>query len=155
MSGPLTYWTGSEWSTDPTLAANIAPGAGPNGETRVINPMQIALVEGHWIAVTKEGDWWGTTTYLDTAPSPMGPWTSVAAIPAESFGSDFNTYFASIVAGDADGIVVGLSNNRWDGAASNAYHPTFSVIPLSRWIPPVATVADRARPAGRLGIFIP
>ena len=27
--------------------------------------MQIAHVDGRWIAVTKEGDWWGDTIYLD------------------------------------------------------------------------------------------
>ena len=95
--------------------------------------MQIAHVDGRWIAVTKEGDWWGDTIYLDQAPSPTGPWTTEEVLTPTPLGPDHNTYFASLVPGAARQIVVGLSNNRWDGQRSDTYHPTFRTLPLSRW----------------------
>ena len=44
-----------------------------------------------------------------------------------------NTYFASLISRAAGSQVIGLSNNRWDGALSGAYRPTFRSVPLSSW----------------------
>jgi len=114
---------------------NIAPQHGPRGESRRVNPMQFARVGRCWIAVTKVGDWFGNSIYLDRAPTAHGPWRTAAVIPAVTLGppSTYNTYFASITAIRGDNAVVGLSNNRWDGQLSGAYRPTFQSVPLRRW----------------------
>ena len=95
------YWDGRSWVADPARAVDIAPPTGPGGEARVINPMQITFAHGRWIAVTKEGDWWGSTIYLDRASRPTGPWTTTATITPEPLGDEdeMNTYFASVVVG--------------------------------------------------------
>ena len=138
LGGPLEYWDASGWVTDPAAAANIAPQTAPDGVPREVNPMQIARVDGRWIAVTKEGDWWGDTIYLDSAPSPAGPWTTAAMVKPEPLGPDHNTYFASIVSAVGGEVVIGLSNNEWDGHSSESYRPTFSSVPLAHWDPATA-----------------
>ena len=97
--------------------------------------MQVVDVGGRWIAVTKEGDWWGSRIYLDEAPGPSGPWTTVGVIEPRPLGRPrlFNTYFASLAV-TADGpLVVGLSNNRWDGRRTSAYRPTFQDLSTAPW----------------------
>jgi hypothetical protein len=128
------YWNGNSWVTDAASAVNIAPQTGPDGEHRGVNPMQVSFVNGKWIAVTKEGDWWGNTIYLDRAPAPTGPWTTTARLPATPLGSPdtFNTYFASLLPGRPGTVTIGLSNNRWDGQPSD-YRPTFQTVPLRMW----------------------
>ena len=129
------YWNGVRWTVRPRRAVNIAPRRGPFGEARLVNPMQIARAGRCWIAVTKVGDWFGHSIYLDRAPTAHGPWRTAAVIPAVTLGlpSTYNTYFASITAIRGDNAVVGLSNNRWDGQLSGAYRPTFQSVPLRRW----------------------
>ena len=139
LDAPLRYWDGAAWVADPAAAVNIAPATGPDGTRRGVNPMQVAHVDGRWIAVTKEGDWWGDTIYLDQAPSPTGPWSTEGILTPTPLGPEHNTYFASLIPDAARQIVVGLSNNRWDGQPSDAYHPTFRTLPLSRWSPPDRT----------------
>ena len=120
---------------DPARAVNIAPSTGPDGEARVINPMQVTYAHGRWIAVTKEGDWWGSIMYLDRASRPTGPWTTTARVRPAPLGDpdDVNTYFASIVAVHWRTVVIGISNNRWDGRHSSAYRPTFTEVPMATW----------------------
>jgi hypothetical protein len=133
-----TYWNGSTWSTRPRRAVSIAPRIGPRGEPRNVNPMQFGRVGSCWIAVTKVGDWFGDSIYLDRAPTPRGPWRTAAVIPAEPLGppTKFNTFFASFISRTRTGRIVGLSNNRWDGVLSSAYRPTFRNIALSTWACP-------------------
>ena len=152
IGGTPRYWDGSGWVADPASAVNIAPHVAPDGARRAVNPMQIARVDGRWIAVTKEGDWWGDTVYLDRAPSPAGPWTTSAVVKPVPLGPDHHTYFASIISHVGTEVVVGLSNNAWDGHSPDAYRPTFSSIPLSHWDPPGGSCAgcsisvERCRP---------
>jgi hypothetical protein len=139
------YWNGTSWVSDAASAVNIAPHAGPDGERRAINPMQFGFVNGHWLAVTKEGDWWGDTIYLDRAPAPTGPWTTAARLAATPLGAPdtFNTYFASLLPGSRGTLTIGLSNNRWDGHPSG-YRPTFRTVPLRMWNP--HTTAPQSAP---------
>ena len=66
-------------------------------ENRLVNPTQV-MFDGHqFVAVTKEGDWWGNTIYLDVAPTAQGPWHTYWTIAAPTECSICNTYFASIV----------------------------------------------------------
>jgi hypothetical protein len=67
LRAPFRYWDGTGWVADSAAAVNISPSVAPDGTARVINPTQVAHVDDHWIAVTKEGDWWGTRIYLDVA----------------------------------------------------------------------------------------
>jgi hypothetical protein len=130
-----TYWNGARWSARPRSAVNVAPRRGPRGEARDVNPMQMAQVGRCWIAVTKVGDWFGDSIYLDRAPSPAGPWRTAAVIPARPLGppDTYNTYFASFIGRSAGAQTIGLSNNRWDGELSSAYRPTFRSVPLTTW----------------------
>jgi hypothetical protein len=135
LNAEPTYWTGARWSPRAGRAVNIAPQNGPRGELRSVNPMQIAHVRGQWIAVTKVDDWFGDSIYLDHARSPVGPWRTSAVIPAPTLGppSQYNTYFASFITVTTTLAVIGLSNNRWDGALSSAYRPTFFTNSLNKW----------------------
>jgi len=135
LDGTPQYWDGHDWVDDPVRAVNVAPTSGPDGERRVVNPMQFAYANGRWLAVTKEGDWWGTTVYLDRAARPTGPWTTASRLRPRALGdpSEHNTYFASVVAVHWWTAVVGLSNNRWDGRPSADYRPTFVTVPLAAW----------------------
>jgi hypothetical protein len=137
LSARPTYWNGSRWTSRARRAVSVAPLRGPRGEPRRVNPMQIGLVNGCWISVTKVDDWYGDKIYLDHAPSPVGPWTTAAVIPATPLGpsSTHNTYFASLIASSATNRIIGLSNNRWDGHLSSAYRPTFIAVPHDRWRP--------------------
>ena len=70
LDDPLRYWDGRAWETDPSAAVAVLPTAG-----RSINPAQIQRVGGVFVAVTKQGDWFGDTITVDQAPSAHGPWT--------------------------------------------------------------------------------
>jgi hypothetical protein len=135
LDAPLQYWNGTNWVDDPAAAVNIAPAAAPSGQPRSINPMQIAHVDGVWLAVTKDGDWWGTTIYVDEASEPTGPWTTTAVVDAIPLGRQdrYDTYFASLIPTTDGKLVIGLSNNRWDGRTSGAYRPTFTALPDVGW----------------------
>ena len=135
------YFDGTGWSPDSAAAAILDfPGA------RAVNPVSVQQFGAGFIAVSKEGDWWGTTIYVDTAPSATGPWTTVATLTPEPKCADCNTYFASLMPWrQRDGaLVVGLSNNAWDmqGVAYEQpalYRSSFHAIPL-----PVAPKMRRA-----------
>jgi hypothetical protein len=94
---------------------------------RSVNPTQVGLFDGRFVAVTKEGDWWGTTVYLDTAPAPEGPWTTYTAFALDPPCDECNTYFASIVpyGADAGSFIVTLSVNTWSGTDLDHYVPMF------------------------------
>jgi hypothetical protein len=130
-----TYWNGSGWTSRRASAVNIAPRRGPNGEARTVNPMQFSRNGTCWVAVTKVGDWFGDSIYLDVAPSPVGRWRTAAVIPARTLGprNVYNTYFASFIKRTSTSRIVGISNNRWDGRLSPAYRPTFTAIESRRW----------------------
>ncbi len=128
MLQPPTYWDGSSWQADPARAVPVIPMAG-----RSINPSQVRWTGSGFVAVTKVGDWFGTTVFLDRAPAAQGPWQTYARIRVDPKCDplECNTYFASWVPTSMTGSrwMIGLSNNRWDGAVSEINRPTFLVVP--------------------------
>lgn len=100
---------------------------------RTVDPSQIALVGGEFVAVTKVDDWWGRTVVLDRAPAAEGPWVTSATIDVEPECEGCTTYFASVVpfGADTDSFLVGLSCNTWagDGWARGHDSPTFTRVP--------------------------
>jgi hypothetical protein len=120
-----TYWNGSSWSADPSGAVPVIPGAG-----RSILPAQVRWDGRQFIAVTKEGDWWGDTLYVDVAATAQGPWRIVYAGEVVPICDDCITYFASFVPSPASetGFVVGISNNTWEGSRSPNYGSTFMTL---------------------------
>jgi hypothetical protein len=121
------YWDGTEWVADPNAAVAVIPTDGRN-----INPTQVALLDGRFVAVTKVGDWWGTAILLDVAEAPEGPWETYDTIPVEKECERCNTYFASIVpfGADADSLMVGLSCNTFGAWHDHDhYTPTFLRVP--------------------------
>lgn len=122
------YWDGNTWSLDAAAAVPVFPTDG-----RRINPAQVRRDGDGFVAVTKEGDWFGTTIHLERAPNAEGPWTTYARVPAmpKCAREICNTYFASWVpgVGPTGGHVIGLSHNRWDGRLSTINRPTFFEVP--------------------------
>ena len=120
------YWDGSGWSADPTTAVAVIPTEG-----RAINPTQVALLDGVFVAVTKVGDWWGHDLVLDVATSAEGPWETYATVPVEPPCDHCSTYFASIVPFGVDdtAFVVALSCNDWNGVELEHYVPMFVRVP--------------------------
>lgn len=115
------YWQGTGWGPDPARAVAVIP----TSEDRQVNPTQVHHDGSRFVAVTKEGDWWGDTIYVDAAPAAQGPWRTIAAIPVPPRCSICNTYFASFLAPPAPGrLVIGLSNNVFPGNDLTAYFPS-------------------------------
>jgi hypothetical protein len=122
---PLAYWNGSTWDSNPATAVNIVPSG------RLVSASQMYLVDGKWVAVTKVGDWFGTTIEIDTASAPQGPYTTVRTIAVPNKCSTCNTYFASLLpyrAGDGS-LLLGISNNVFGTIEMARYHPTFFTTP--------------------------
>jgi hypothetical protein len=122
------YWDGTSWQSDPDQAEAVLPQTG-----RGINPSQVRFTGDEFVAVTKEGDWFGSTIYMDRAPAAEGPWTTYVRLPIrpKCEPTTCNTYFASWVPPAVGGgqWVVGLSHNRWDGVVSPINRPTFFEVP--------------------------
>jgi len=107
----LAYFDGSGWVADPTVAAPLSfPGE------RVVNPVSVQYLGGQFVAASKEGDWWGSTIYIDTAPTAVGPWSTATTVVPAVQCEQCNTYFASLMPwrGPSGELVIGLSNNAWD-----------------------------------------
>ncbi len=123
LAAPV-YWIGRGWSPDPASAAPIID------VDRMVNASQFVRVNNAWMAITKVGDWWGDRIVVEQAVRAVGPYTTVAEIiPPTKCALDCNTYFASwIPSTNPAQIVYGLSNNRWDGIATEVYRPTFAAI---------------------------
>jgi hypothetical protein len=122
------YWNGRGWTADAGAAVPVIPREG-----RSINPTQVMFDGRRFVAVTKEGDWWGTAVYIDTAPAAQGPWTTRTVLRAQPLCADCTTYFASFVPyrEGTDRLIVGLSNNTWDGSPGRYYRPTFFSVRVS------------------------
>ena len=120
-----TYWTGRGWSADPSTAVPILETAG-----RMVNASQFLRVNNVWMTITKVGDWWGDGIVIERAERPVGPYSVVATIPATpKCAGECNTYFASWIPSSLPGqLVFGLSNNRWDGIATEVYRPSFAAV---------------------------
>ena len=121
------YWNGSAWAIDPAEAVPVIPTDG-----RPVNPTQVVVSDGRFVAVTKVGDWWGETIVLDVSPAAEGPWHTYETITVEpSCERVCNTYFASVVPYGADesSFVVGLSHNTFPGDDLSRYAPTFLRVP--------------------------
>ena len=126
FEAPLEYWNGSAWVSDAAAAVPVIP-----RQERLVNPTQVMFDGTQFIAVTKEGDWWGKAIYLDVAPSAEGPWRTYWMIPVPTACSICNSYFASFVPWRAaDGsLVVGLSRNTYEGVLTGLYSPRFFTAP--------------------------
>jgi hypothetical protein len=132
FDAPPEYFDGSAWVLDQTVAAPLSfPG------DRAINPVSVQYLDGQFIAASKEGDWWGSTIYIDTAPSAVGPWTTATTLLPPAKCEQCNTYFASLMPwlGASGELVIGLSNNAWNMrqvAFSNPwiYRPSFLAVTL-------------------------
>lgn len=120
------YWTGSGWSPD---AAAATPVITPSSTGFGINPAQIIFDGVEFRLVMKESDWFGTQVVMQRSSTPYGPWTTYQTVPQplKCPTATCNTYFASWVPWtNPDGSMIwGLSHNRWDGAMSSVYRPTF------------------------------
>ena len=120
------YWNGTVWVDQANAAKAVLTHP-------ISNPMSVQWFGDVWVSVTKAGDWWGSTVFVDVAAQPQGPWTTVQSIPV--LGSRKCTqgcanYSASLMPWlDTNGqMVVGLSNGGdfplWL-ADGSLYRPTF------------------------------
>jgi hypothetical protein len=111
FDAPLEYFGHGRWQTTAAAAEPIDfPG------TRAINPVSIQRFGNTFVATSKEGDWWGTTIYVDIARAPTGPWKTIATITPRSKCAGCDTYYASLMPWrQTNGsLVIALSNNAWD-----------------------------------------
>lgn len=126
---PPNYWDGSTWQPNALRAVPVMPTAG-----RSINPSQVRWTGSEFVAVTKVGDWFGSTIFLDRAPSAEGPWSTYARLRVDPKCDPLvcNTYFASWVPTSITGgsWMVAVSNNRWDGMVSEINRPIFLTVPF-------------------------
>ena len=138
------YWDGSAWTTDPGGAVPVMPRDG-----RSVNPTQVALHDGRFVAVTKVDDWWGATIHLDVAPAAEGPWRTYATIPGPRECDRCNSYFASVVPYGADdgSFWIGVSINTWGGDDLAHYAPMFLTVPA----PPGGRNVVARRPGDHVG----
>ncbi len=130
------YWDGATWSPDATKAVPIL--------TRgAANPMSVQFFGDVWVSVTKADDWWGTNIYVDAAPSPQGPWTTVQTIPTladRKCSNNCGNYDAFLMPWlDASGkMTIALSNGGeyalWL-ANGFLYRPTFYSVPVPAAFP--------------------
>lgn len=126
LFAPYEYWTGGGWSRHRWQARPIL-----ETEGRLVNAADISYIEGQWLAIVKIDDWFGSEILVESSSRPTGPFQTVAVIGAtpQCDPGICNTYFASVIPGGDDGeIIIGLSNNRWDGVLSPVYRPTFRTI---------------------------
>ena len=138
------YWTGTGWSGDPDAARPVF--------TRgAANPMSVQWFGDVFVSVTKIDDWWGSTLFIDRAPSPAGPWGTVAAVPVAGLRKcqagcgNYGAFLAPWL--DSSGkMTVALSNGAdfalWRADAS-LYRPSF----LTFAVPGAATPSAAAPPA--------
>ena len=105
------YFSHGRWVDDRSLASPLSYAGQRN-----VNPVSVQYLDGEFVSASKEGDWWGTTIYIDRATNPAGPWTTTAKLlPSERCGT-CNTYFASLMPwlDDRGALVLALSSNAWD-----------------------------------------
>ncbi len=133
-----TYWTGRGWSSNPRLAAPMV-----NMTNRHVNALDVTRANNRWLAVIKVDDWFGDTIVVESAPRPVGPFSTIMTLSAapKCDPAVCNTYYASwIPNGPAGTMTIGLSNNRWDGILSGVYKPSYRTIPTPGY---VRSPADR------------
>jgi hypothetical protein len=121
---PPKYWTGSRWSSNAAAAAPVI-----DTVNRMANGTDISRHNNHWIAITKDADWFGEQIFVERADRATGPFVRIATLTPAPKCRDCNTYYASsIPVGRDDVITIGLSNNRWDGAFSTVYRPSYLTV---------------------------
>jgi hypothetical protein len=120
------YRTRTGWSTNESSAVPVIKAS----EGRSVNPSQVQWDGHQFVAVTKDSDWFGQAVWVDRASNAWGPWTMYDSIVPPAKCGGCNTYFASWVPWrNNDGsLIIGLSHNRWDGAVSGRYRPTFLTV---------------------------
>ena len=120
-----TYWTGSGWSTNPQLAVPVID---PTG--RFASATDVVRHNNRWVAVTKVDDWFGDQIFIEEASRAVGPFHRIATLTAvPKCPVDCNTYYASwIPTANANVMMFGLSNNRWDGIATEVYRPRYVTV---------------------------
>lgn len=129
------YWDGSQWQADPDRAMPVFP-----TQDRLINANQVVWTGGRFMSINLLGDWWGDTIVVSTSTSATGPFVATESFTVPTLCSSCTTFFASWVphaSGDRPERTLGygLSNNRWDGEPSPAYHPTFGTVDAPTFLP--------------------
>jgi hypothetical protein len=141
LAAPPEYWSGTEWQGDAGVAGSVFDDS--LGDVR---PTMVEYDDGAFVAVTKPGDWYGSTVYVDRAPEPFGPWTrtDTITIAPKCAPETCNTYFVSF-AGKSDGNYrLAISHNRWDGSGTAepvVYRPSVFAVAGDVDSPTATTIA--------------
>jgi hypothetical protein len=136
------YWDGAAWQGDAAAAVSVFDDS--LGDVR---PTEVHYDDddGAFLAVTKPGDWYGNTVYVDRAPDPFGPWTrtDTLTIAPKCAPDTCNTYFVSF-AGKIDGNYrLAISHNRWDGTGTAepvVYRPSVFTVAADGGSPTSSTI---------------
>ena len=138
------YWNGTTWVDQPGAAKPVLTHP-------IANPMSVQWFGDMWVSVTKAGDWWGNTVFVDVAAQPQGPWTTVQSIPVlgmRKCSQGCANYSAFLMPWlDASGrMIVGISNGGdyplWL-ANGTLYRPTFFSVDLPASPPPTLSPTPR------------
>ena len=118
-----TYWDGTRWNNNPASAVSIF-NTSNTGEA--VNQIDV-IWDGEKFQAVTMADWWSPKARFFSADSPQGPWTAEGDVDAAVKCDTCNTYYVSWVPWrNSDGSLIWAhSNNRWDGAFSSVYRPTF------------------------------
>jgi hypothetical protein len=130
------YRTSDGWSEDPADAVPIS--------TRfwAENTMQPRLIDGRWIAVTKEDGFWGYDVHIDVADEPWGPWHTVQQFEfLPRFGHEIGNSYQPILLPwrDADDgsltMVISQNGRDWPVAVYNPpwYRPAAVSVEWPQW----------------------
>jgi hypothetical protein len=147
------YWNGKDW-------VNNAAAAVPVMSRPIADPVSVQWFGDVWVSVTKAGDWWGSTVFVDVAAKPQGPWTNVQSIPvlgSRKCSSGCANYSAFLLPWlDSNGqLIVAISNGGdyplWLANAA-LYRPTFFNIDVPGATMPVSTPLFPT-PAGTAGFL--
>jgi hypothetical protein len=117
--GTTTYWTGSTWSTSPSLARPIFVTDVVGGPA--FADLGPAFGEKRFVAAVKDGEFLTANVELYTAPGPAGPWWKLTTVVAPGLASDASTwtYLATLHGIDPStgGLHLSWNVNSFDGAA--------------------------------------
>ena len=109
------YWNGVAWNSDRSTAAPVIDAATTGAG---VNPAQVMWDGTSFLAIVKEGDWWGTDIVVASSAAPTGPFEVRTRIPQplRCEPAICNTYFASWLPWRESPTTLtwSLSNNRWE-----------------------------------------
>lgn len=128
------YWTGGDWSSEESSAAEVVPAVGGVEQT-----LSVFTQDDRWYAVSKRDGSLGSDIVIRTAPAPTGPFTAGEVVASRPSHPEAGILAYAALAHPAlfpepGTIVVSVSRNMTDvdaiAADPTLYRPEFFRVPL-------------------------